>query len=291
VLLAVDGTRAARSTLWKIRYLLNTLRPQREVRLLLAAPGGTRELTVQAKVTPGKRYADFEEYLLKRWKRQQASVDSRFHDVGPVLVWKLESFSVDDDVLEAGLRRAQARGRVVLDLRGNPGGFVDALEWLVGAFVPSVEPVTIGALRKRDKTTTLFADRRRGDQVFRGPLVVLVDSESGSAAEIFARLVQLRGRGRVVGDRTAGAVMVSSFHALAEGHVHRFVQYGLSVTLGALVLPDGSTLEGRGVVPDETDLPGERDLREGHDPVLARAVRGLGGDLDDAAAGRLFPDD
>ncbi len=56
-----------------------------------------------------------------------------------------------------------------------------------------------------------------------------------------------------------------------------------------LVMPDGSTLEGIGVTPDDILLPSADDLASARDPVLARAITELGGTLDSTQAGKLFP--
>ena len=61
------------------------------------------------------------------------------------------------------------------------------------------------------------------------------------------------------------------------------------VTDADIVMPDGRSLEGAGVVPDETLLPTGADLAAGRDPVLARAAALAGIELDPLAAGALFP--
>jgi carboxyl-terminal processing protease len=145
----------------------------------------------------------------------------------------------------------------------------------------------IAEMKERKRATKVKAEDR-GD-VFRGKVAVLVDSESGSASEVFARWMQLEGRARVLGDRSAGAVMVSEFHGRSQGHEALFTIYGLSVTRAELVMPDGSRLEGVGVTPDDVVLPSAANLAAGRDPALARAVEVVGGTLDATAAGRLFP--
>jgi C-terminal processing protease CtpA/Prc len=104
-------------------------------------------------------------------------------------------------------------GSVVLDLRGNPGGSVSVLTKLVGGFF--AHDVRIGD-RKRRKDSEPQIAKTRGGKAFGGKLIVLVDSRSSSAAEIFARVVQLEKRGVVLGDRSAGAVMEAQFFPHAE---------------------------------------------------------------------------
>jgi carboxyl-terminal processing protease len=128
----------------------------------------------------------------------------------------------------------------------------------------------------------------RGDAAFTGPLIVLVDSGSTSSAEIFARTVQLQKRGVVIGDRSAGAVMEARMHPFFQGDpVALFYQF--LVTDADIVMPDGRSLEGAGVVPDEPLLPTGADLAAGRDPVLARAAALAGIELDARAAGGMFP--
>ncbi len=104
-----------------------------------------------------------------------------------------------------------------------------------------------------------------------------------------ARVVQLAGRGVVLGDRTAGAVMRGRYHGLSTG-AERVVMYGVNVTEADLVMSDGGRLEGVGVTPDEIILPGATEMAAGEDPVLAVALERLGVPMDAAGAGRLFPE-
>jgi len=116
---------------------------------------------------------------------------------------------------------------------------------------------------------------------------VLIDSESASSSEVIARIVQLEGRGTVLGDRSAGAVRVAVIQPFSYGFDTQ-TPYAFSVTTADLLMRDGSSLEGRGVTPDELVLPTADDLAQGRDPVLSRAVAIAGGTLDPAAAGKLF---
>jgi carboxyl-terminal processing protease len=99
-----------------------------------------------------------------------------------------------------------------------------------------------------------------------GPLVVLIDRPTASAAEIFAHVVQHYKRATIVGRRTAGWVLVSFNYGLSDG--------------GRLQIPekdyvglDGQRLEGRGVTPDVVvPSPSLTDLRAGRDPDVEAAL-------------------
>lgn len=95
-------------------------------------------------------------------------------------------------------------------------------------------------------------------------------------------------RGTVLGDRSAGAVMVSRTWVHSDGPEFNFVLYGLSITEADVVMSDGRRLEKVGVTPDELVLPTPDDLAAGRDPVLAKAAALLGITLTPEAAATLY---
>lgn len=137
---------------------------------------------------------------------------------------------------------------------------------------------------ERKKTASEVA-KGQHHRYFSGKVIVLVDSESASAAEIFARVMQLEKRAAVIGDHTAGMVMeATEYHYASSG-----VDYGVEVTIANLIMSDGKSLEHLGVNPDEILLPKLADLESGSDPVLAHAAEELGVTLSPEEAGKLFP--
>jgi C-terminal processing protease CtpA/Prc len=74
--------------------------------------------------------------------------------------------------------------------------------------------------------------------LFTGNLIVLVDSKSASAAEVFARVVQLEHRGTVVSDRSSGSVMESLFYPF-DDYSGVLVFYGAFITNADLIMADG----------------------------------------------------
>lgn len=130
--------------------------------------------------------------------------------------------------------------------------------------------------------------KRRGSRTFKGKLAVLVDSESASASELFAHLVQLEKRGTVIDDRTAGAVMRAKYYARKMG-LDTVIFYAMSITDADVIMSDGKSLESVGVTPDVLLLPTAADLAAQRDPLLAHAAQLVGIEIDPEEAGLLFP--
>ena len=86
-----------------------------------------------------------------------------------------------------------------------------------------------------------------------------------------ARVVQLKKRGTVIGDRSSGSVMEAKHYSYVVGTI-AVTAYGASITDANLIMADGKSLEHDGGIPDELMLPTAGDLASGRDPVLARAA-------------------
>jgi C-terminal processing protease CtpA/Prc len=123
---------------------------------------------------------------------------------------------------------------------------------------------------------------------YSGKIVVLVDARSASAAELFARIIQLEKRGAVIGDQSSGSVMEAKQYTEKMGS-DTVIFYGASITEWDLLMSDGKSLEHRGVTPDEIVLPGAHDIANGRDPALAYAAQTLGVKITPEAAGKAFP--
>ena len=161
-----------------------------------------------------------------------------------------------------GFRERQARG-LIIDLRGNPGGQAAMAIPIVARLVS--EPLTLGTLQFRDFSQVLVARPEMRVVPFSGPVAVLTDEGTASAAEILAAGLQEARRAVVVGDVTLGAVLPSVIEALPGGAVMQYV-------VADFKTPKGVLLEGRGVVPDRRVIETRAGLQNGRDPVIEAAL-------------------
>jgi carboxyl-terminal processing protease len=288
----IDGFGPVRENMWKIKYFYYSLRPRAGMRLVIRKPDGKeQELDVLAKITQGKRVVDLTNG--SDWWKLDLDAENedrlhrnRFAEMGDdLIVWKMPRFEQLEEEIDSAMGKIKGHKALVLDLRGNPGGYVMALERLAGYFFD--HDVKIADLKGRKEMKPQMA-KTRGDKMFKGQIVVLVDSESGSAAEIFARLMQIEKRGTVLGDRSAGAVMQSRVYGHESG-VDIVAFWAVSITNADVIMTDGKSLENVGVMPDEVILPSGADMAAGRDPVLARAAAIMGIKLEPEKAGTLFP--
>jgi carboxyl-terminal processing protease len=129
---------------------------------------------------------------------------------------------------------------VILDLRGDPGGFVSAADDVISQFVASGETFETrgrGSVNKHQVGGTHLAPT--------APLVVLVDGNTASAAEIVAGSLQVHRRAKLVGTKTFGKGSVQQDFTLKNGS-------DLHLTVERWYLPNGQTIDHKGLEPDLT---------------------------------------
>jgi carboxyl-terminal processing protease len=292
-IIAVERFQPTRKEFWKMRYFYNTLSPRAGFNVVVQSPGGQpRELNLKAKVSQGKRVldlnSDMEINALLREMEDDAKLGNHryYEDIGGAFVWKMPAFNLSNTSVDEIMSKARGRRALVLDLRGNGGGAETTLLRLLGHFFD--RDVKMADVKTRNELKPVIAKTRGKGNLFEGKVVVLVDSDSGSASEVFARVMQLEGRGTVVGDRSAGAVMRSNFRTYEMG-TERIVSWSANITNADVLMADGKSLERVGVVPDELLLPKATDMAAKRDLVLARALELAGTKIDPAKAGALFP--
>jgi C-terminal processing protease CtpA/Prc len=295
---SVDGFEPTRPDLWKMTYYYYALSPKPGLRLIVTKPNGEHhQYDVMTKIKEGKRVTNmtFDTLagqaavtdLIRDEEDAARESRDRFVEAGEDLfVWKMDAFDLSDSQVDEMMGKARKHKSLILDLRGNGGGAETTLLRLIGNLFD--HDVKLGDIKRRKETKPLMAKTRGGDAVFKDNLVVLIDSDSGSASELFARVIQLEKRGTIVGDRSAGAVMRSRFHEHTSG-VEIVAFYGASITDADVLMTDGKSLEHVGVTPDHLVLPTGADLAAQRDPALAFAASLVGVKLDPEKAGALFP--
>jgi len=185
------------------------------------------------------------DFSLKRAKVEVHSVSEEELEPGYGYV-RLTGFSetTADDVNHAiaRLKRDNPGGLkgLVLDLRNNPGGVLEAGVAVADAFLDEGVIVTADG---RTPDARFEMDATPGDVIDGAPLVVLVNGGSASASEIVAGALKDHGRAELIGHKTYGKGSVQTVMPLAHGGA-------VKLTTSRYFTPSGASIHGKGIVPD-----------------------------------------
>ena len=201
--------------------------------------------------------AELVSVALERAKVEVHSVSGEMLESGFAYV-RIASFSETtrkdfDKVLRELSTSGSLRG-VVLDVRHNPGGVLEAAVEVADALLDSGNIVSATG---RTAEANFRMDASRGQLLEGVPLVLLINGASASAAEILAGALKDNGRARLVGRRTYGKGVVQSVLPLADGRA-------LKLTTSRYVTPAGVSIDETGIEPDVL-LPGADVM-----PIAAR---------------------
>ena len=150
---------------------------------------------------------------------------------------------------------------IVLDLRGDPGGFISAADDVISQFVASGETFEL-----RDRSGHVESHKVSGQHAAPTlPLVVLVDANSASASEIVAGSLQVHKRAKLVGTVTFGKGSVQQDFELTNGS-------DIHLTVKRWYLPNGQTIDHKGLTPDlAVTLPNATDAYDAASPTQGYA--------------------
>jgi len=128
---------------------------------------------------------------------------------------------------------------IIIDMRNNPGGFLDVAKAILGDLLPS------GSTGLIIKTTRRLQEEKiEGDELLKDiPIAVLVNRGSASASEIVAGAIQDLKRGQIIGEKTFGKGTVQQLFSYRDGS-------SLKVTIANWLTPLGREIDGHGVDPD-----------------------------------------
>lgn len=158
--------------------------------------------------------------------------------------------------------------KLVLDLRGNPGGYLDSAVEISSWFLPAGKTVVSEDFGSSEQDRDF---RSKGYELFNDQLkmVVLVDGGSASASEIVAGALQDHGIAKLVGSQTFGKGSVQELVDISD-------ETSLKVTVARWLTPNGKSISENGLAPDfEVKFDQDRYIEEGKDNQLEKAIEVL----------------
>ncbi len=163
--------------------------------------------------------------------------------------------------------KSQGAKGYILDLRGNPGGFLDEAVDVASLFVEKDKTI----LYTLDKYDQKKEYRSKGGDFIGEPLVVLIDEGSASASEVVSGALKDYGAATLVGQKSFGKGIVQMVFEVGDNE-------GVKVTVSSYYSPNGINIHGEGIVPDvEVQIPedAEAPLTIENDTQLQKAVEVL----------------
>ena len=194
-------------------------------------------------------------------------VESEMRSDG-VYVIELSSFTANSPALfRTALREFIESGsdKLIIDLRGNPGGYLDAAVDMASWFLPSGDIVVTEDYAGHEEN---IVHRSRGYDVFGDDLqlVILVDKGSASASEILALALKSHGRAQLVGSTTFGKGSVQELIDITP-------ETALKLTVARWIGPNGEPIPHSGIVPDVEVERTDDDREADKDPQLEAALK------------------
>ncbi len=203
---------------------------------LIKGPEGTNvEITL---LREGER--DYMKMTLTRRKVESPTVESSMleDDMAYIQVTEFDDVTVDQFADALATAKGSGAKGIILDLRGNPGGNLDAVVDMCNMILPEGMIVYT-----EDKYGNRQEYKSDGKHRLELPLVVLVDMNSASAAEIMAGAIQDYKLGTLVGTTTFGKGIVQQIMSFRDGSA-------IKLTISAYFTPNGNNIHGIGIEPD-----------------------------------------
>lgn len=181
-------------------------------------------------------------------KREEIKIDSilknKIGDLGYIGITMFGEETGKDFVKALNELTSEGVKGIILDMRGNPGGVVDAAVEIGDAILPKSTFVTL-----KDNNGEIVQDYKLDDKYNDIKMVVLVNEGSASASEILSGAIRDLGRAKIIGKKTYGKGVVQNVMSLPGGD-------GLKLTTSEYFTPSGKSINKKGIVPDiEVDLP------------------------------------
>ncbi|MEI7810511.1 MAG: S41 family peptidase [bacterium] len=236
---------------------------EKAIRLIKGEKGTSVTLTILS-----ENSSESKEVKIVRDTINSPTLDTEMKPDG-VFVVKLYSFSANSaDLFRRAMKIFYESGsnKLVLDLRGNPGGYLDAAVDMASWFTQSGKPIVIEDFGKNEKQNihrssgyNVFADRNL-------KFVILMDSGSASASEILAGAMQDYGIAKLVGTQSFGKGSVQEVVNITPDTI-------LKITIAKWLTPHGTSISEKGLTPDYKVEISEKDLKAKKDPQMEKAIQ------------------
>lgn len=162
--------------------------------------------------------------------------------------------------------RASGSRKLIIDVRGNPGGYLSSAVSMASHFLPEGEPIVTEDYKGKEPNT-VHRSRGTGGIPEGTKVVVLIDQGSASASEILAGALQDAKVATLIGERSFGKGSVQELIDIDGG--------ALKVTIARWLTPSGRSISDGGLAPDITVKRTGEDVKAGKDPQMERAVQFL----------------
>lgn len=181
-------------------------------------------------------------------KREEIKIDSiiknKIGDIGYIGITMFDEETGKDFIKALNELTKEGVKGIILDMRGNPGGVVDAAVEIGDAILPKSTFVTL-----KDNKGEIVQDYKLDDKYNDIKMVVLVNEGSASASEILSGAIRDLDRAKIIGKTTYGKGVVQNVISLPEGD-------GLKLTTSEYFTPKGKSINKIGIKPDiEIELP------------------------------------
>jgi len=230
---------------------VNRIRGEEGTQVKLHIVRGNEKVAKEVVITRAKIKVDSVKWKMETQQGKKVAVITVSHFNGDTSVLFGQAVS---DALDQG-----AKG-LILDLRNNPGGYLESAVAMIGAWIPQGVAVTE---KFSDGHTEQYEARGNG-ALAEMPTVVLVNGGSASASEIVAGALQDYGKAKIVGQTTYG-----------KGSVQDYVPFedtsALKITIALWLTPNGRSIDKQGIAPDFVVDRTEEDYKADRDPQIKKA--------------------
>ena len=212
---------------------------------------------------------EFKEVIITRDTINIPTIDTE--QIDDIFVISLYSFNaLAESKMQFALREFVESGanKLILDLRGNPGGFLQSAVGIASYFLPSGK-VIVRENFGEDKSEEIYRSSGRDLRHYQPrDMVVLINRGSASASEILAGALQEHDVAVLVGEQTFGKGSVQELVELSDGS-------SLKVTIARWLTPNGVSISDGGLTPDVEVERTPQQIRDGEDPQLEAALEYL----------------